>query len=209
MAKNFCLTITLMVAVLFMFSCSQQEKAEVEQSVSEKRETIPEDTSGMDEHAAHTPTEKRETTSEDTMPGMDEHADHAAMVASSDAAKTIRFWTCVMHPTVKMPEPGSCPVCKMDLIPIYEGSGLELTEQQKALIPVRTEPVAFREVSREIRTRVSGFWIITKHGWLMHQHEFLGGLKTYILILRVSKYVRGTNSCLSIARSWSRHKKNI
>lgn len=57
-----------------------------------------------------------------------------------------------MHPTVKMPESGSCPVCKMDLIPIYEGSGLELTEQQKALIPVRTEPVAFREVSREIRT---------------------------------------------------------
>ena len=40
----------------------------------------------------------------------------------------------------------------MDLIPIYEGAGLELTEQQKALIPVRTEPVAFREVSREIRT---------------------------------------------------------
>jgi multidrug efflux pump subunit AcrA (membrane-fusion protein) len=40
----------------------------------------------------------------------------------------------------------------MDLIPVYEGAGLELTEQQKALIPVRTEPVAFREVSREIRT---------------------------------------------------------
>ena len=40
----------------------------------------------------------------------------------------------------------------MDLIPILEGSGLELTEQQKALIPVRTEPVAFREVSRDIRT---------------------------------------------------------
>ena len=40
----------------------------------------------------------------------------------------------------------------MDLIPIHEGSGLELTEQQKALIPVRTEPVVFRAVSREIRT---------------------------------------------------------
>ena len=130
MAKNFCLTITLMVAVLFMFGCSQEEKAEVEQSVSEKRET----------------------TSEDTMSGMDRHTGHASMIASSDAAKKIRFWTCVMHPLVKMPEPGSCPVCKMDLIPIYESSGLELTEQQKALIPVRTEPVAFREVSREIRT---------------------------------------------------------
>ena len=98
----------------------------------------------MDEHAAHTPTEKRETTLED-MSGMDEHADHAPMVASSDDAKTIRYWTCVMHPTVKMPEPSNCPVCKMDLIPIYEGSGLELTEQQKALIPIRTEPIAFRE----------------------------------------------------------------
>ncbi len=152
MPKNFCLTITLMMTVLFIFGCTQQEKSEMEQSLSEKRETIPADTSGMDEHAAQTPTEKGETTSENTMSGMDGHADHAAMVASSDAAKTIRFWTCVMHPTVKMPEPGSCPVCKMDLIPIYEGSGLELTEQQKALIPVRTEPVAFREVSREIRT---------------------------------------------------------
>ena len=152
MPKNFCLTITLMITVLFIFGCSQQEKTEMERSVSEKRETMPEDPSGMDEHAAHTPTEERETTSEDTMSGMDGHADQAAMVASADAAKTIRFWTCVMHPTVKMPEPGSCPVCKMDLVPIYEGSGLELTEQQKALIPVRTEPVAFREVSREIRT---------------------------------------------------------
>ncbi|MDE0016451.1 MAG: efflux RND transporter periplasmic adaptor subunit [Candidatus Poribacteria bacterium] len=152
MPKNFCLAITLMITVLFIFSCSQQEKSEMEQPVSEKRETIPADTSGMDEHAAHTPIEKREMTSESTMSGMDEHAGHAAMVTSSDGEKTIRFWTCVMHPTVKMPEPGGCPVCKMDLIPIYEGSGLELTEQQKALIPVRTEPVAFREVSREIRT---------------------------------------------------------
>ena len=151
MPKNFCLAITLMITVLFIFGCGQQEKTETEQHVSEKRETGPEDTSGMDEHAAHTPTEQREMTSED-MSGMDEHADHAPMVASSDDAKTIRSWTCVMHPTVKMPESGSCPVCKMDLIPIYEGSGLELTEQQKALIPVRTEPVAFREVSREIRT---------------------------------------------------------
>ncbi len=130
MHKNFCLATILMITVLFIVGCSQQEKTEMEQHVSEKPETI----------------------SENAMPGMDEHADHAPMVASSDAAETIRYWTCVMHPTVKMSESGSCPVCKMDLIPIYEGSGLELTEQQKALIPVRTEPVAFREVSREIRT---------------------------------------------------------
>ena len=131
MLKNFCLAITLMITVLFIFGCGQQEKAEMKQSVSEKNKKTSENMSGIDEHADH---------------------DQAPIAASSDAAKSIRFWTCVMHPTVKMQEPGSCPVCKMDLIPIYEGSGLELTEQQKALIPVRTEPVVFREVSREIRT---------------------------------------------------------
>ena len=129
MSKNFCLAIALVITVLFVFGCNQSENAKMDGHVSEKLETKSESASGMDEHA-----------------------DHAPMVASSDEGKTIRSWTCVMHPTVKMSEPGNCPVCKMDLIPIYEGSGLELTEQQKALIPVRTEPIAFREVSREIRT---------------------------------------------------------
>ena len=154
MPKNFCLPIILIITLLFIFGCDQQENTEVKRHVSEKPEMPSEDASGMDEHAAHAPTEKPDATSENTMSGMDGHADHddAPMVASSDEAKTIRYWTCVMHPTVKMSEQGSCPVCKMDLIPIYEGSGLELTEQQKALIPVHTEPVAFREVSREIRT---------------------------------------------------------
>ena len=151
MLKNFYLATTLMLTVFFIFGCGQQEKPEMKHSVSEKRETLSGGMIGMDEHTDHAPTEKRETPSADTS-SIDEQTDHALMVASSDGTKTIRYWTCVMHPTVKMPEPGSCPVCKMDLIPIYEGSGLELTEQQKALIPIRTEPVAFREVSREIRT---------------------------------------------------------
>ena len=152
MLKHFCLAITLIMTVLFVVACGQPEKTETEQHVSEKPETIPEKTMmDMDEHADHASTEEPQTTSEE-MASMDEHADHAPMVTSSDEAKTIRYWTCVMHPTVKMQESGDCPVCKMDLIPILEGSGLELTEQQKALIPVRTEPIAFREVSRDIRT---------------------------------------------------------
>ena len=129
MPKNFYRATLLIMIGLFVFGCNQQENAEMAHRVSEEHDTAPEG-----------------------MSSMNEHTDHAPMVASSDETKTIRSWTCVMHPTVKMSESGSCPVCKMDLIPIYEGSGLELTEQQKALIPVRTEPVVFREVSREIRT---------------------------------------------------------
>ena len=96
-----------------------------------------------------------EKTAEMAMDSMAEHAEHAEhglVSLTSDNEKKIRYWTCVMHPSVKMPEKGNCPVCKMDLIPVYEGVGLTLTERQKSLIPVRTESVEFRHLSREIRT---------------------------------------------------------
>lgn len=31
------------------------------------------------------------------------------------------IWTCSMHPQIKLPEPGQCPICAMDLIPQNEG----------------------------------------------------------------------------------------
>ena len=122
MSKKFCLAIALVITVLFVFGCNQSENTEMERHVSEKLETKSESASGIDEHANPAP-----------------------MVASSDDAKNDPvLGRALCTPQSKMSESGSCPVCKMDLIPIYEGSGLELTEQQKALIPVRTEPIAFR-----------------------------------------------------------------
>ena len=41
---------------------------------------------------------------------MDEH-DHSTESTSSE------MWTCSMHPQIMQPEPGSCPICGMDLIP--------------------------------------------------------------------------------------------
>ena len=33
-------------------------------------------------------------------------------------------WTCSMHPQIRMEEPGDCPLCGMDLIPLHtNGSG--------------------------------------------------------------------------------------
>lgn len=29
-----------------------------------------------------------------------------------------KIWTCSMHPQIKLPEPGSCPLCNMKLIPV-------------------------------------------------------------------------------------------
>jgi Cu(I)/Ag(I) efflux system membrane fusion protein len=33
-----------------------------------------------------------------------------------------QIWTCSMHPQIRQPEPGDCPICGMDLIPFEENS---------------------------------------------------------------------------------------
>ena len=61
-----------------------------------------------------------------------------------EAAETI--WTCAMHPQIRQGEPGQCPICGMDLIPVElssdteEGSArrVSLSERAKVLARVRT-----------------------------------------------------------------------
>lgn len=55
-------------------------------------------------------------------------------------------WTCSMHPEVRQSEPGSCPLCGMDLIPATEGESLgprevHLSERAVALSRLRTEEI--------------------------------------------------------------------
>ena len=46
----------------------------------------------------------------------DRHDDSANKPASE--AKKVKWWTCSMHPQIKLPHPGKCPICFMDLIPM-------------------------------------------------------------------------------------------
>lgn len=41
----------------------------------------------------------------------------AAKLAKAQPAAQ-KVWTCSMHPQVKLPKPGSCPICNMHLIPL-------------------------------------------------------------------------------------------
>jgi len=40
---------------------------------------------------------------------------------SENAAGQVEYWTCSMHPNVKSDKPGKCPICAMELIPVYKG----------------------------------------------------------------------------------------
>lgn len=55
-------------------------------------------------------------------------------------------WTCSMHPQVRLPNPGKCPICGMDLIPVSQLKSLD----DRA--GVETELVTRRELFKEIRT---------------------------------------------------------
>jgi len=66
-------------------------------------------------------------------------------------------WTCAMHPQVRLPEPGPCPICFMDLIPVSAADsglgprGLMISDMAKALAEIETAPVERRAVEHEVR----------------------------------------------------------
>lgn len=81
----------------------------------------------------------------------------------------ILFYTCSMHPFIKQDEPGRCPICGMELVPVYadephpghegpetqEGkvpdrATLTLSNEKQQLIGVKTEKVERRPLIREI-----------------------------------------------------------
>lgn len=36
------------------------------------------------------------------------------------ASRNILYYTCPMHPSVKADKPGACPICGMNLMPVYD-----------------------------------------------------------------------------------------
>ena len=67
-----------------------------------------------------------------------------------------------MHPQVRLPNPGKCPICSMPLVPaaMPKKSGdtdpggepmLELSEHARAMASVETVAIERRRLSREIR----------------------------------------------------------
>ena len=76
--------------------------------------------------------------------------------------KKIRYWTCGMHPSVKMDKPGKCPICAMELVPVYEkGAGkeeegavatVELSERARKLAQVKTDVLGYRSLTKDIYT---------------------------------------------------------
>src|SRR5437867_11661960 len=44
----------------------------------------------------------------------------------------IDYWTCTMHPSVHAKDPGKCPICSMDLVPVIKESGASARSSKTA-----------------------------------------------------------------------------
>lgn len=60
--------------------------------------------------------------------GKDEHQDSVGVTAET-------VWTCSMHPQVRQSEPGDCPICGMDLIPLENDQSSETDPMAISMSP--------------------------------------------------------------------------
>lgn len=76
--------------------------------------------------------------------------------SSSQSQSEVQEWTCSMHPQIRMPEPGKCPICGMDLIPVTAEDAeatrhVRLTKSAVALANIETQVVQRRDqLSRSV-----------------------------------------------------------
>lgn len=99
-------------------------------------------------------------------PGHDyghEHSHAAPAATPGDSGSEVAYWTCSMHPWIRLPDPGLCPICAMDLIPVAKGQqdgapvslrAVTLTPAARALARVELAPVERRAV--DVATRLLG-----------------------------------------------------
>jgi len=83
---------------------------------------------------------------------------HKAEVEPAKEASQETIWTCSMHPNIRMKEPGLCPICGMELIPLTQGASsptdpdaVHLTPEAAKLADVMTSVVTKGTSLRELR----------------------------------------------------------
>ena len=83
---------------------------------------------------------------------------HEDVVQTSEGGE---IWTCSMHPQIKQDEPGDCPLCGMDLIPLEANTSdnplvLEMTKEAVKLANIQTTTVGGAKVETSQIIQLSG-----------------------------------------------------
>ena len=84
--------------------------------------------------------------------------DHSADTLQGIASEQNTIWTCAMHPQIRMNEPGDCPICGMELIPLAQSSSISvdpemihLSKEAAQLANVMTSFVTKENAVKQVR----------------------------------------------------------
>jgi membrane fusion protein, copper/silver efflux system len=85
--------------------------------------------------------------------------DHSTATKSADSTVETTY-TCSMHPQIRQPEPGLCPICEMDLIPVGSNESSDplvftMTKEAAALANIQTTELGSQSGQR-VEVSVSG-----------------------------------------------------
>lgn len=84
--------------------------------------------------------------------GGDTHRDKP----TNDVAPVSTIWTCTMHPQIRQTEPGQCPICGMDLVPLRstetgDPGAIHMSATAMQLANVQTQRVSKGKAIKQIR----------------------------------------------------------
>lgn len=86
------------------------------------------------------------------------HHETASRPSSTDATDAdAEIWACSMHPQIRQNEPGDCPLCGMDLIPLVENASdnplvLEMTNEAVKLANIQTTIIGESDSNLSVNT---------------------------------------------------------
>ncbi len=75
----------------------------------------------------------------------------------STSAESSQEWTCSMHPQIRQPNFGLCPICNMDLIPLEAGNSdgglreISISDEASALLDIRVSPVVRAPAQMDVK----------------------------------------------------------
>jgi membrane fusion protein, copper/silver efflux system len=108
-------------------------------------------------------------------------------------------WTCSMHPDVRQQEPGSCPICGMDLIPVSDQSGntvsstaVAMSETARKIADVQTAVVQTGEATAGKQLQLSGK-IQSDERRVVSQAAHIGGRVEQLSVSFTGDFVRKGN----------------
>lgn len=103
-------------------------------------------------------------------------------------------WTCSMHPQIRQPEAGDCPICGMDLIPVDADDAdlenpleIKMSPTALQLAHVQTEMVSKKKPIKEIRLNGK---VQADERYIFSQTSHISGRIEQLLVTYTGEYIR-------------------